>query len=138
MSVLKIYELASKKLKNKFSMCCRVLGHKIFSRMFSFSEILVNFDKNGKKICKKYTVCTQCTNCISEISPPIPPHTNWIPPPDMSLIVLAVLFFFHILSIFSIIIILNFPKIAPLFKSQAFQMVYPWFSLCQYTPLTSL
>ena len=74
--VLKKYELASKKLKNKFSMCCRVLGHKIFSRMFSFSEILVNFGKNGKKIAKNYTVSTQCTNCNSEISPPIPPRTK--------------------------------------------------------------
>ena len=74
--VLKKYELASKKLKNKISMCCRVLGHKIFSRMFSFSEILVNFGKNGKKIAKNYTVSTQCTNCNSEISPPIPPRTK--------------------------------------------------------------
>ena len=44
--------------------------------MFSFSEILVNFDKNGKKIAKNYTVSTQCTNCNSEISPPIPPRTK--------------------------------------------------------------
>ena len=69
-------ELASTKSKNKFSMCCMVLGHKILSQMFLFSKILVDFCKNGAKLNKIIQLVPQCTNCNSEFSPPIPPRTK--------------------------------------------------------------
>ena len=52
-----------------------ILGHKILSQMFSFSEILLDFGKNYAKLHKNIQLVPQCTNCNSEISP-IPPRTK--------------------------------------------------------------
>ena len=53
-----------------------VFGHKIFSQMFSFSKILVDFGKNYAKLHKNIQLLPQCTNYNSEFSPPIPPQTK--------------------------------------------------------------
>ena len=69
-------DLASTKSKNKFSMRCMVLGHKVLSQMFSFSKILADIGKNGAKFYKIIQLVPQCTNCNSEFSLPTPPRTK--------------------------------------------------------------